>query len=71
MVLQCSVVVGSAGDSGTSCVYIYVYCCCITSLPGRSVAGALIPPLFISNMSPDDMLHTKLHYQDVFNKPIW
>ncbi|KAF9407662.1 hypothetical protein HW555_012395 [Spodoptera exigua] len=38
---------------------------------GRSVAGALIPPLFISNMSPDDMLHTKLHYQDVFNKPIW
>lgn len=37
---------------------------------GRSVAAALIPPSNIARISEDDMLHTKLHYHDVFNKPL-
>ncbi|PZC76301.1 hypothetical protein B5X24_HaOG204813 [Helicoverpa armigera] len=37
---------------------------------GRSVAAALIPPTNIARISEDDMLHTKLHYHDVFNKPL-
>ncbi|KAJ8706404.1 hypothetical protein PYW08_011030 [Mythimna loreyi] len=37
---------------------------------GRSVAGALIPPSIIANINEDDMLHTKMHYHDIFNKPL-
>ncbi|KAJ0183041.1 hypothetical protein K1T71_001017 [Dendrolimus kikuchii] len=37
---------------------------------GRSIAAVLIPPVIIDNMSENDMLQTKLHYQDVFNKSL-
>lgn len=37
---------------------------------GRSVGGVLIPPLSIDNMSENDMLQTKLHYQNLYKKPL-
>lgn len=35
----------------------------------RSVAAALIPPLKL-DMNENDMLQSKMHYQDIFNKPL-
>ncbi|XP_046975918.1 NADH dehydrogenase [ubiquinone] 1 alpha subcomplex assembly factor 3 [Vanessa cardui] len=34
---------------------------------GRSIAGALLPPLHI-DMNENDMLQSKMHYQNVFEK---
>ncbi|XP_045458038.1 NADH dehydrogenase [ubiquinone] 1 alpha subcomplex assembly factor 3 [Melitaea cinxia] len=36
---------------------------------GRSVAGAIIPPLHIE-VNEDDMLQSKLHYQNIYEKNI-
>ncbi|OWR51658.1 NADH dehydrogenase [ubiquinone] 1 alpha subcomplex assembly factor 3 [Danaus plexippus] len=36
---------------------------------GRSVAGALIPPLHL-DVNENDMLHSKLHYENLYNKEI-
>ncbi|CAG9577129.1 unnamed protein product [Danaus chrysippus] len=36
---------------------------------GRSVAGALIPPLHL-DINENDMLQSKLHYENLYNKEI-
>ncbi|XP_026754291.2 NADH dehydrogenase [ubiquinone] 1 alpha subcomplex assembly factor 3 [Galleria mellonella] len=36
---------------------------------GRSVAGALVPPLSI-DPSPDDMLRSRLHYQNLYQQQL-
>lgn len=33
---------------------------------GRNVAGALIPPQIIENLTDEDELRTKLHYQNLY-----
>ncbi|XP_041970505.1 NADH dehydrogenase [ubiquinone] 1 alpha subcomplex assembly factor 3 [Aricia agestis] len=37
---------------------------------GRSIAGALIPPLHIANINEDDMRHSAMNYNDPFKKEL-